>query len=279
MVQILRVEFWFEIYKNYGEKVLKELFTAALGMQNQQTRLEVTANNMANASTAGFKRASVFERNMIDARANFYNVKGDIEQNDPPVGSYYDFKDGAFQQTNNPLDMAIEGKGFFVVQNDIGQEYLTRAGNFRLSMDGEILTMDGKKLIGESGVIKLDNELMAEAQITKDNSLTNLRIAENGEVFVNDYEVGKLVVADVQNYESLQRVSNQDFLATETTQLEFVNSDEIKIRQGWLEDSNVNIVNEMIEMIELQRMFEAGSKVIQTNDGTLDKAIGLGRYY
>lgn len=259
--------------------MLKEFFTAALGMQNQQTRLEVTANNMANASTAGFKRASVFERNMIDARANFYNVKGDVEQNDPPVGSYYDFTDGAFQQTNNPLDIAIEGKGFFVVQNELGQDYLTRAGNFKLSTDGEILTMDGKKLMGESGAIKLDDEIMAEAQITKDNSLTNLRIAETGEVFVNDYEVGKLVIADVKNYESLQRVSNQDFMATETTDISFQNSDEIKIRQGWLEDSNVNIINEMIEMIELQRMFEAGSKVIQTNDGTLDKAIGLGRYY
>ena len=259
--------------------MLKEFFTAALGMQNQQTRLEVTANNMANASTAGFKRASVFERNMIDARANFYNVKGDVEQNDPPVGSYYDFTDGAFQQTNNPLDIAIEGKGFFVVQNELGQDYLTRAGNFKLSTNGEILTMDGKKLMGESGAIKLDEEIMAESQITKDNSLTNLRIAETGEVFVNDYEVGKLVIADVKNYESLQRVSNQDFLVTETTDISFQNSDEIKIRQGWLEDSNVNIINEMIEMIELQRMFEAGSKVIQTNDGTLDKAIGLGRYY
>ena len=171
-------------------------------MQNQQTRLEVTANNMANASTAGFKRASVFERNMIDARANFYNVKGDVEQNDPPVGSYYDFTDGAFQQTNNPLDIAIEGKGFFVVQNELGQDYLTRAGNFKLSTNGEILTMDGKKLMGESGAIKLDEEIMAESQITKDNSLTNLRIAETGEVFVNDYEVGKLVIADVKNYES-----------------------------------------------------------------------------
>ncbi len=259
--------------------MLKELFTAALGMQNQQTRLEVVANNMSNASTSGFKRAAVFERNMIDARANFFNVKGDVEQNDPPVGSYYDFTDGAFQQTHNPLDMAIEGKGFFVVQNELGQDYLTRSGNFRLSTDGEIVTMDGKKLMGESGAIQLNEEMLAESQITKDNSLTNLRIAENGEVFINDYEVGKLVIADVKNFESLQRVSNQDFLATEDTEIGFVNSDEIKIRQGWLEDSNVNIISEMIEMIELQRMFEAGSKVIQTNDGTLDKAIALGRYY
>ncbi len=267
------------LIRKSGEKVLKELYTAALGMQNQQTRLEVVANNIANASTGGFKRASVFERNMIDARANFFNVQGDVEQNDPPIGSYYDFADGAFQQTHNPLDLAIEGKGFFVVQNEVGQDFLTRSGNFRISSDGEIVTPDGKKLMGESGAIQLNDEVLAEAQTTKDNSLTNLRIAENGEVFVNDYEVGKLVIADVKNLESLQRVSNQNFLATESTDIGFVNSDEIKIKQGWMENSNVNIIGEMIEMIELQRMFEAGSKVIQTNDSTLDKAIALGRYY
>ena len=107
--------------------MLKELFTASLGMMNSQTRLEVSANNLANASTTGFKRAEVFERNLLDARANLYNVKGDIEQNDPPIGSYYDFSNGAMEQTSNPLDIAIEGKGFFVVQDLEGKEFLTRS--------------------------------------------------------------------------------------------------------------------------------------------------------
>jgi flagellar basal body rod protein FlgG len=259
--------------------MLKELFTAALGMQNQQTRLEVTANNIANSSTAGFKRASVFERNLIDARANFYNTPGDVEQNDPPVGSYYDLQNGAMQQTDNPLDIALENKGFFLLEDGEGKQFLSRAGNFRLSEDGTIIAMDGKKLMGENGPISIGNEFLQSPQITNDDKAINLRIALNGEVYANDSEIGKIMVVEVNNPESLQRISNSDFIATWTTQPNYVESEQVRIRQGWIESSNVDIVGEMVEMIELQRMFEAGSKVIETNNGTLDESIAMGRYY
>jgi flagellar basal-body rod protein FlgG len=259
--------------------MLKEIYEAGLGMLNQQTRLEVTANNIANANTTGFKRAAVFERNLIDARANFYNVPGNTEQNDSPVGSYYDFSNGSFEKTANPLDLAIEGNGYFVVQDNQGKEFLTRAGNFRLSDDGTIVTMDGKKLMGTEGELNVSKEFFSKYQITNDNRELGIRIAESGEVFVNDYEVGKVRVENVVDEKTLQRISNQDFIATEGTELNSTSGEDFKIRQGWVENSNVNIVNEMVQMIELQRMFEAGSKVIQTNDNTLDKSIALGRYY
>lgn len=259
--------------------MLKELFTAALGMQNQQTRLEVTANNMANANTAGFKRESVFERNLIDARANFYNTPGDVEQNDAPIGSYFDMNNGAMQQTDNPLDLAIENQGFFLLQDNEGKEFLSRAGNFRLSEDGTIIAMDGKILIGENGPININSEFLTRPQFTKDETAVNIRVAENGEVYANDSEIGKILVAKVENPETLQRISNSDFIATYQTGLKYIDPEQVQIKQGWVESSNVNIVDEMITMIELQRMFEAGSKVIQTNDGTLDKSIGMGRYF
>lgn len=259
--------------------MLKEIYEAGLGMINQQTRLEVTANNIANASTTGFKRASVFERNMIDARANFYNVQGEAEQNDPPVGSYYDFSNGSFEKTGNPLDLAIEGNGYFVVQDNQGKEFLTRAGNFRLSDDGTIVTMDGKKLMGTEGELNVSKEFFSKYQITNDNRELGIRVADSGEVFVNDYAVGKVRVVDVQDEKTLQRVSNQDFIATSQSDLNANTDEDFKIRQGWVENSNVNIVNEMVQMIELQRMFEAGSKVIQTNDNTLERSIALGKYY
>jgi flagellar basal-body rod protein FlgF len=259
--------------------MLKELFTAALGMQNRQTQLEVVANNIANANTTGYKRASVFERNLVDARANFYNVAGDVEQNDPPIGSYYDYSVGNIQQTSNPLDLALEGKGFFVLQNKEGQEFLTRSGNFTMNESGEIVTSDGKFLMGEDGPRKISNDFTQSTGAGSDIRKMSIRVAENGEVYANDLEIGKLAIAEVNNLESLQRISNQDFLATGSTDLKFLPTDKVKIRQGWLEGSNVNIVNEMVEMIELQRMFEAGSKVIQTNDGTLDRSIAMGRFY
>lgn len=259
--------------------MLKELFTAALGMQNQHTRLEVTANNMANASTTGYKRASVFERNLIDARANFYNTPGDLEQNDPPIGSYYDMTAGSFTQTNNPFDLAIEGRGFFVVEDYEGKRYLTRAGNFDISKEGELVTKDGHKLMGESGPINLSEEFLNNPMITGDKRAVDIRISERGEVFVNDSEIANVLIADIKDEKTLQRISGSNFFPTWEGDVQFLQDDDVRIRQGWIEDSNVNIVQEMVTMIELQRMFEAGSKVIQTNDGTLDGAIRLGRYY
>jgi len=259
--------------------MLKELFTASLGMMNSQTRLEVTANNIANASTTGFKRAEIFERNLIDARANFYNVKGDIEQNDPPIGSYYDFTNGAFENTQNPLDIAIEGKGFFVLQDVEGKEYFTRAGNFSISESGEIIAQDGKKLMGENGVIAINKEFMSNPLITRDTREISLRISQNGEIFFNDYEVGKLLVVMPGDLNTLQKISNQNFIATWESEVIKLDDGEFNIRQGWLENSNVNIVQEMIKMIELQRMFEAGSKVIQTNDNTIEKSLAMSRFY
>ncbi|MCE5305030.1 flagellar hook-basal body complex protein, partial [bacterium] len=95
--------------------MLKEFFTAALGMQNQNTRLEVIANNLANANTNGYKSKNVFERNLIDASENFNNVSGNVEQNDSPIGSYYDLSAGNYSKTDNPLDIAIDGDGYFLV--------------------------------------------------------------------------------------------------------------------------------------------------------------------
>ena len=107
--------------------MLKEFYTAAAGMMTQQTRLEVSANNMANASTAGFRRQEVFVRNLIDARSNFYNVKGDLEQNDIPIGSYTDFELGAVQQTDNPMDVAMLDKSnFFVLRNGHTKQLVCR---------------------------------------------------------------------------------------------------------------------------------------------------------
>jgi len=258
--------------------MLKELYLAGLAMQNQQTRLETVANNLANASTVGYKRASVFERNIQDARANFYNVPGDLEQNDPPIGSYYDFSFGAFEKTDNPLDLAIDGRGFFLLKDSEGKDFLTRAGNFRLNEEGTIVAMDGKFLMSNEGPINLSKDYLRNKGITNENKELNIKIDDEGYIYVNELQLAKIKLVEVQNLNSLQRISNQQFILTENAYLDNLDNN-IKIKQGWLENSNVNLISEMVNMIELQRMYEAGSKVIQTNDGTLDKSIGLGRFY
>lgn len=260
--------------------MLKELYTAAMGMAPQQTRLEVIANNMANANTAGFKRESVFERNLIDARANFYNVPGDAEQDDPPVGSYIDYSQGAFEKTDNPLDVAIEDiRHFFVLQDEAGKEYLTRSGEFKISKDGTLTAMDGKILLGDSGPLNVMQEFAVSPSSLSDNKNVDIKISDQGEVFLNDNSVGHIRIAEVENLASLEKISNQSFIITDDSPVNFLSPEEVTVKQGWLESSNVDIVKEMVEMIELQRMFDLGSKVIRTNDGTLDNSIGIGRYF
>ena len=248
-------------------------------MMPQQTRLEVVANNLSNANTIGFKRESVFERNLIDARANFYNVPGDVEQDDPPYGAYTNFDAGNFQKTDNPLDIAIENSNsFFVVQDETGAEYLTKAGHFTLDSDGTIATTDGNILMGQNGPINISNEFNVDPNEVTDTQAVKITINENGEVFANEQLVGNLRLVEIQNLDSLQRISNSNFVITDDTELNYLSTEEIKVRQGWVEGSNVDIVKEMVEMIELQRMYELGSKVIQTNNTTLDNSIRLGRF-
>ena len=260
--------------------MLKELYTAAMGMLPQQTRLEVSANNLANANTTGFKISEVFERSLIEAKANFFNTPGDAEQDDPPTGSYVDFASGALTKTNNPLDIAIDSKnGFFVVEDQDGNQFYTRAGKFQLSTDGTITAMDGKKLLGEEGTINGLREFLSDSQDASTATAVNIKVTDNGELFANDRQIGNIKIADILNPETLQNVSNADFIATKDTEVSYLTPDQKALKQGWLEESNVNIIKEMVQMIELQRAYETGSKVIHTNDETLDYSIGIGRVY
>jgi flagellar basal body rod protein FlgG len=260
--------------------MLKELYTAAMGMMPQQTRLEVIANNMANASTVGYKRQSVFERNLISAQSAFNNVVGDVEQDDPPIGSYIDYSRGAFEKTDNPLDLAIDNdNAFFVVEDDIGNQFLTRAGHFTLAEDGTLITTDGKKLIGEGGVINVKENFLLKPDYDVSAESVQVRITENGEVFANETQVGTVKLVTVENPDTIRQISNANFAVTDDTVTNEVPMEEAHIKQGFIENSNVNIISEMVAMIELQRLFEAGTKVIQTNDSTIDTSIKIGKYY
>lgn len=258
--------------------MIKEMYTAAMGMMSQQTRLEVISNNIANASTVGYKRDSVFERNLIDSKASLYNVASSGEQDDPPIGSYIDFSKGAFEETGNKLDLAIDGTGFFLLTDNEGKRYLTRAGNFSINEEGDIISSNGKYLMADGGRLNIAKGMDGE-NFNSDVRNSEIRINNFGEVFVNNVSFGSLDIVEPNNNIELEKISSSDFINTGDEPLIHKENSSVSIRQGWLEDSNVNVIDEMVEMISLQRQFEAGSKVITTNDSTLDQSISLGKYY
>ncbi|MCS6999985.1 MAG: flagellar hook basal-body protein [Bacteroidota bacterium] len=258
--------------------MLKELYTAALGMLPQQVRLELTAHNIANANTVGYKRSGIFEQTLIEARENLLNVRGDAEVEDTPLRQYIDFQQGALQKTGNPLDIALDGNTtFFVVADRDGQEYLTRAGHFTIDSQGYVVTSDGKMLLTSGGPLRIELPQQGD-NLQGDNLARQIQISPNGEVQFNGLMVGQLRVVQVANPQSLQRANAVTFLPTDETDIADLSPEEIHIQQGYLEASNVNIVTELVTMIQLQRMFELGQKVIQTNDGTLDRSIDIGRF-
>lgn len=257
--------------------MLKELYTAALGMMPQMTKLEVTSNNIANGNTVGFKREGAFERELISARQTMNHLQGSVEQDDTQVSRYADFTQGALQKTGNQLDVALDGKGFFVVQDDKGDEFYTRAGHFTLSSEGRLSTPDGKQVMGDSGAFQL-REGMQRDGLVQDEKPIDIHIKDTGEVFANDQALGKLQIMTVENPQTLKRDSATLFIATDKTVLEPATKEDTHVKQGHLENSNVNIIAEMVQMIQLQRNFELGQKVISTNNDTLDRSMDLGRF-
>ncbi len=256
--------------------MLKEIYTGSLGMIPQQMKLEVTANNIANANTPGFKREGVFERSLIEARGNLLNVKGSPEEEDLPMGRYYDFSHGSFEKTDNPFDAVINGEGFFLLRDNDGNEFLTRSGHFTLSSDGYLVSPDGKQVVGNEGPLLLrDNSISADEQHP---TQFELRIRETGEVFVNEREVGKMMVVTVDEPQALVKASATQFQLKDNDIYSPSTDENLQIRQGYIENSNVNIISEMVNMIQLQRSFELGQRVITTNDNTIDRSLEVGRF-
>lgn len=260
-----------------SERMLKELYTAALGMLPQQMRLEITANNIANANTIGFKRSGIFEQSLIEARENLFNVRGDAETEDTPISQYIDFRQGALQKTGNSLDLAPAQGQFFVIADRDGSEYLSQAGHFTLDPQGFIITADGKLLLGTGGPLRIDLPQQGDMQ-QADTLMRTVQVSPQGEITVNGLFVGQLRIVEVTNPQTLQRSGASSFTATDQTILRELPPTDVRIQQGYLEMSNVDIVRELVTMIQLQRMFELGQKVIQTNDSTLDRSIDIGRF-
>lgn len=258
--------------------MIKELYTSALGMLPQQVRLEIVSNNLSNANTIGFKKERLFEEDLIEAKMNVIKNFGYSEAVDLPIGTYVDFTVGNFEKTENPLDLVIENPlAFFEVEDENGERFLTRAGNFTLNKDGYIVAKDGKFLVADTGRLNLLREFTVDTSSLENTIASNIRITERGEVYLNYALIGRITPVEVENPETLCKVSGLYFKPTEETRQNYLAFEEVSIRQGWVENSNVNPIEEMVALIELQRLFDLGMKSIQTNDQTIEQSIRIGR--
>jgi flagellar basal-body rod protein FlgF len=208
------------------------IHTAALGSREQQKRLDVISNNLANTSTAGFKKEVVRFGDFLSQTTST------------------NFEQGHIRSTGNHLDIALSGKGFLKAQTDQGVLY-TRTGNLTLNREGTLVTQEGWPLVGKGG------------PITMSGSSPTLRIEANGQVFDGDQNVGALDLVEFPPKTSMARTKNGYFKPTDP-QAKPTAAADCEVRQGALEEANFNVVQEMAQMIDTMRNFEAYHKMIQT---------------
>ncbi|MDH3892625.1 MAG: flagellar basal-body rod protein FlgF [candidate division Zixibacteria bacterium] len=232
--------------------MIKGLFTSASGMVPHIKRQEVSANNIANAGTPGFKKDMVFTQEMSRAQKKFVPRRSDWEQ--PMIEDVYtDYAPGNMDKTGNTLDLAIEGDGFFVLEAPDGTRLLTRSGSFNVDADGFLVFSDGFKVLGEGGPIEVGDGLVS--------------VAQTGEIQSDGAIVGRIVPGAVTDISQLQKIGDSLFALPEGTELIAV--ERFNIRQGFIETSNVDIVREMIDMMVSFRAYEANSKAVRSQDESL----------
>jgi flagellar basal-body rod protein FlgG len=241
--------------------VLKGIAAAASGMLPRVTKQEAIANNLANSSTAGFKRDRVFLEDL--SRAQSKMMKGEADWQIPPRAvSAIDFSQGTMQRTDHALDFGIVGDGFFVASTPEGERY-TRNGHFAMSASGVLTTSDGKPILGTDGQLQIP-----AGAIT---------VSETGIISVDGRKVGSLKIVRFSDPNVLVRAGSS-LLAVGAPGVTAQNDETSSVRQGFLESSNVSTIEEMVDMITTFRHFETGQKAIQMQDETLGKAVNeLGR--
>ncbi len=235
--------------------MIKGMYKAASAMIPRIRQQETIANNLANASAAGYKKDMVFTRELSKAQAKTAPKKNDWQT--PMIDQVYtDYDQGPMDQTNNPLDLAIDGDGFFVIQDPTTEEmYLTRGGNFSVSPDGFLSTADGMRVMSDGGPIALEGG--------------DVTVSETGQVAVNEAPVANIRVAEPDDTGKLTKVGENAFNIPDGIELRA--AVHFAIRQGYLESSNVDAVKEMVDMIVSFRGYESDAQALKMQDGTLDK--------
>jgi flagellar basal-body rod protein FlgG len=266
--------------------MMRALWTAGSGMIAQQMNVDVISNNLANVNTTSYKKERVEFKDLLYEtmdRAYMLNDKGkpvnlQVGHGTAPVATLKNYATGNFDKTDNPLDFAIDGDGFFSVQGPTGNVNYTRDGSFKVSV-----TDAGQKLTTSEGYPVLDdagNEIIINVDVSK------LNVAPNGELSYidpNGTTVGlgqKLGVVKFPNRYGLESLGGNMYAKNSATGEPVADADlgaPSAVNQGFIESSNVQVVEEMVKLIVAQRAYEINSKAIQSADEMLGMANNLRR--
>lgn len=257
--------------------MLKGLYTAYTGMINEQHRMDTMTNNLANASTVGFKKEGATSQSfddiltvkIKDQSVGLQNVQR-IGTNNPGVKigeNYTDYTQGSFRVTDNTYDLALGGEGFFAIEytNKAGETstMYTRAGQFTLNRDGYLVNENGDYVLG------------TQNQRIRLNTLQDSEISSNGTITQNGVEVARIQVTDFEDYNYLEKFGETYYRPVEGARTVQTSA---TVNSGYLEMSNVQVVSEMVNLIAITRAYESNQKIVQTYDDTLDVAVNqLGR--
>ncbi len=252
--------------------MLRGLYTSYTGLKNEQNRMDIMTNNLANATTVGFKKEgstsqsfdTVLAYKLKDASVGLGRAEH-IGTNTLGVKlgeNYTDYTQGSYRITNNTFDLALSGDGFFAIEfknraGEVSTKY-TRAGNFTLNNEGYLVTNDGDFVLDSTNRrIKLDP--LKEARIQADGTITQ-----------DNVTVAKIQITDFEDYDYLIRYGETYFEPLEGAK---TTTSSASVNSGMLEMANVQVVTEMVNMINITRQYESNQKIIQTYDRSLEIAV------
>ena len=258
--------------------MVKGLYTAFTGMVNEQKRLDVLSNNLANADTNGYKKEGTTSQTFADELAirikdtSYFGMpkKLGIMSMGVHIGeTYTDYSQGNYKVTDNQTDFAINGNGFFAISytdkaGNTSVKY-TRDGAFIVNTQGYLVTKDGDFVLNQNGAMTTDPN--ARIQV---NPNLPIVVTPDGGIYQNDQLVGNIGLVNFEDYNYIAKFGENMYDIVDGATLV---ASEATIDQGCLEASNVNVVSEMVNMITISRAYEAGQKVINSVDNTLDKAV------